>query len=107
MTGDRATIVAVPPAGGRIIHLHLPGYRPGKRRRSVDDSALCGVNVSLRFGTPLGEALCWTAREPTPPDPRPRWMWCRHCTGHVVARLGLADHVLTMVATRELEDPDV
>jgi hypothetical protein len=71
-------IFAVKPPRGRIVHLHSPGY-------------------SL---TPLAIALRWTSLLPSDADPRPTWMWCKLCMGHVVAVHGMQHEVLAAVAKR-------
>jgi hypothetical protein len=94
---DSPGLVAIPPVWGEVIHLHLPGYRPSSRARSIGDTAgLCGLGLRPP-GTPIADALDWTRRTPTPEDPRPPWRWCRVCVGHLIDLTGLGDQVLRAV----------
>lgn len=90
-------ILAVQPSQlGRILHLHLPGYQPGRKRRpSPEAVAMCGINIgdlriSLSSAADLRRIQTGFIR---PPD------WCRTCIGHAVLECGLADQVIaTLIA---------
>lgn len=93
-----APILTALPRGGRTRHLHLPGYRPGKRPRScAATSSLCGVSVLGCQLVPLPESI---GMRPSGTDPCPGWLWCRPCVGHAVGLAGLATEVLGLVIAR-------
>jgi hypothetical protein len=96
-TCDLSKLVALAPPGAGRIHLHLPGYQPGKKPRSQGNAPLCGVfvyadaeQVSVR------EAAQW-------PHYRVTWngsgdggdrYWCPPCLGRLVVLLLLVDDVI-------------
>lgn len=90
-------ILAVAPQAGAVIHLHVAGYRPGKKPRSVERVGLCNINLHMtdQNTAPLAEALSW-------PDKTcgcwtPGWRWCRTCLGHAATLAGIVDHVLYLI----------
>jgi hypothetical protein len=97
MTGDLSQLVALaPPAAGRV-HLHLPGYQPGKKQRSQDNAPLCGVFVPRGLDqVVLDVAQDW-------PHVRATWAgsgdagnryWCPPCLGRLVVLLGRQDDLI-------------
>lgn len=94
-------ILAIEPSpASSIIHLHIPGYQPGKKTRSIGDVAsLCnGATATRRPTAPLADALSWEGTHKDCGCRRPNWQWCRPCIGHAVAIARLQLDVLTMVA---------
>lgn len=95
-------VFAVKPPRGRIVHLHVPGYRPGIKERPLKDrQAMCaapiwpnGYPAMEHSRVPLPEALRWASLEPSPSDPRPSWVWCGKCIGHLVTLAGMEREVL-------------
>lgn len=97
-------VYAVTPranGGGMVLHLYVPGYRPGVKKRSPTESAMCnapiwqtlsygpGRGTIVRHHVPLAQALEWTATPPTDPfDPRPAWRWCPACAGRFIEAYG-------------------
>ena len=103
-------ILAVKPARGRIVHLHLPDYQPStSRERSLKNKvAMCGHAIWPNgdplvpyLPVPLREALEWTSLAPSVTDPRPTWSWCRPCIGHAVDVHGMQHAVLAEIAGGE------
>lgn len=102
-------VFAVKPPRGRVVHLHVPGYKPSdfRDRPLKDRVAMCGTPIWPN-GTPPMEhslaplplALRWTSLAPSETDPRPAWTWCRPCLGHVVSMCGIQREVLTAIADR-------
>jgi hypothetical protein len=93
-------ILAVAPQAGAVIHLHLPGYQPGAKRRSIGHCAsLCGVLAVTRTTTtaPLAEALSWPDTHKDCGCPRAGWRWCRACLGHAATFAGVVDQVLDAI----------
>jgi hypothetical protein len=96
-TYDLASLVALEPPGAGRIHLHLPGYRPGKKVRSQANAPLCGVFVyadARQVG--LDVARLWT-------HVRPIWAgsemageryWCPPCLGRLVELMNLQDSLV-------------
>lgn len=94
---DLTQLVALEPPGAGRIHLHLPGYQPGKKARSQDNAPLCGVFVyadARQVG--LDVARLWT-------HVRPMWAgseitgeryWCPPCLGRLVELLRLQDSLV-------------
>ena len=96
-------IFAVAPSStGNTIHLHLPGYKPGRKSRSTGGTAtLCGGASVVRATTaPLTEALSWPDTHKDCGCPRPGWVWCKPCLGHAVHLAGAVDLVLDLIAGR-------
>lgn len=87
-----------PGPSGHTVHLQSPDYRPGKKSRSICDSAsLCGVLVT-GDREPLPEALKWPSPAPaTLLAPAREWAWCKPCVGHAAAMAGLCRQVLESV----------
>ena len=105
MTGP--ILMAVYPPRGNIVHLYLPGYRPGLRTRSIVESAMCGASANEsvpppvgpaptgRILVPLGDAINSEAfTQPRPLDPRPQWRWCKDCLGHAVVHYDIWQPVM-------------
>lgn len=95
-------VYAVKPPRGRVVHLHVPGYQPGSKDRPLKDrSGMCGIGIwpngvprLERELVPLVDALQWTSLAPCETDPRPTWVWCRPCIGHLVVHAGMEGVVL-------------
>lgn len=93
-TCDLSQLVALAPPGAGRIHLHLPGYQPGKKIRSQKNAPLCGVFVPRDLSqAPLDVAQHW-------PHVRASWAgsgdagtrhWCPPCLGRLVVLLGLQE----------------
>ncbi|RZQ59822.1 hypothetical protein [Amycolatopsis suaedae] len=89
-------ILAIEPSeSGRIVHLDLPGYQPGRKSRSCSQAmAMCGAFVGAGHQRiPLAQAREWTRRAPTSP-PTPVLTWCRPCLGHAATVHGLAEQLV-------------
>lgn len=94
---DLSKLVALAPAGAGRIHLHLPGYQPGKKARSQRNAPLCGVFVHADAEqASVREAAQW-------PHYRATWngsgdggdrYWCPPCLGRLVVLLQLVDVVV-------------
>lgn len=95
-------IFAVKPNLGSVVHLSSPGYEPGKKTRSIRDSAtLCNTGVARAEKVPLAEALEWPNPAPAALlQPARSWTWCRVCIGHATAMAGLSTEVLVLVQSR-------
>lgn len=95
-------IFAVKPNLGSVVHLSSPGYQPGKKTRSIRDSAtLCNTSVARAEKVPLAEALSWPNPAPAALlQPERPWSWCRVCVGHAVAMVGMSTEVLVTVLAR-------
>lgn len=90
-----AILAVWPWRAGTVVHLHQPGYQPGKKRRSVQDGgALCNVSVHGCELVPLDEALALV------PGGSPIGVplrWCHVCVGHAAAIHGLLGQVLAQI----------
>lgn len=98
---------------GRTIHLRLPGFRPGQKSRTFNDSALCGAaDTHSRRTTEIDFdiALALERSIPVDDDPRPKpppiRRWCPKCVGHALAVFDLIDVALTLITTESKETPD-
>jgi hypothetical protein len=84
-------IAFYPTAQASQIHLHLPGYQPGKKARSMGNAPLCGGFVHMPADTdtsPLAEALSWPQKERRG---SPAMTWCPKCIGHLTVIMGAED----------------
>lgn len=98
------------------IHLYLPGYAPGKKRRGLDETTLCSQPAHMYWekldtiipGTPQRE---WTTTTtPTGRWHQPfvegfefvkdPWRFCPICLGRAVEQAGLQDAVAALIAAR-------
>lgn len=96
-TCDLAQLVAIAPPGAGRIHLHLPGYKPGRKRRSQANAPLCGVYVYRdQPQASLEIASNW-------PHVRATWAgsgdagaryWCPPCLGRLTVLLGEQDGLI-------------
>jgi hypothetical protein len=91
---------------GRIIHLRLPGFRPGAKSRTMSDAALCGAADTHSGRTTeidFDRALTLERAIPVDDDPRPTpppiRRWCPRCVGHALAVFDLIDVALTLITT--------
>lgn len=94
---DLSELVALAPPGAGRIHLHLPGYQPGKKSRSQDNAPLCGVFVprDLEHAS-LDVALLWRIARATwagSGDGGTRY-WCPPCLGRLVELLDMQDSLV-------------
>jgi len=97
MTYDLTSLVALEPPGPGRIHLHLPGYQPGKKTRTQSNAPLCGVFVYADARqVQLDVARLWT-------HVRPTWAgsemvgeryWCPPCLGRLVVLLNMQDSLV-------------
>lgn len=107
MTADLRDLVALAPQGAGRIHLHLPGYQPGRKTRSQDNAPLCGVFVHRGVEqASLQLALDW-------PHVRATWAgsgdagaryWCPPCLGRLVALLGMQDDTIRSALVRQRQE---
>jgi len=96
-TADLSALVALAPPGAGRIHLHLPGYRPGRKVRTQDNAPLCGVFVHRGVEeVALEVAQHW-------PHVRASWAgsgdagaryWCPPCLGRLVVLLDDGDALI-------------
>lgn len=88
-------LAAIPPTvDGSTVHLHVPGYEPGKKHRSMAaKSPMCGAALGAYATAPLADVL---ARVDIHDTPRP-WRLCRSCVGHAAAYVGITDQVVDMI----------
>jgi hypothetical protein len=110
VTPDLGALVALAPQGAGRIHLHLPGYQPGKKTRSQDNAPLCGVFVHRGVEqASLQVALDW-------PHVRATWAgsgdagaryWCAPCLGRLVALLGMEDDLIRSALVRQRQKGDL
>lgn len=94
---DVSQLVALAPRGPGRVHLHLPGYRPGRKLRSQDNAPLCGVFVHRDAQqAPLTQARLWPTVRATwagSGDAGPRY-WCGPCLGRLVELLDMQDSLI-------------
>lgn len=106
-------MVAVTPpphAGGKLVHLLLPGYAPGRKERAVKHAAMCG---SIGVGT-----VHWDiTTEKDVPTGREHWplsaaihelahrgylRWCALCAGRAAEHADALNNVVRLVVEHDL-----
>jgi len=100
--GLEALVALEPPGPGRI-HLHLPGFRPGRKERSQDNAPLCGVFVHRGLNqVRLDVARLWTHVRPTwaGSEMTGERYWCPPCLGRLVVLLDIQDHLVGLVVAK-------
>lgn len=102
-TPDLTRLIVLAPKGSGRMHLHLPGYRPGKKQRSQDNAPLCGVFVHRGVEqASLETGRLWTrvrASWAGSGDAGSRY-WCPPCLGRLVELFALQDSLIGDVAAR-------
>lgn len=107
-TCDLSALVALEPPGAGRIHLHLPGYRPGKKQRTQANAPLCGVFVYSDLNqVALDVARLWTHVRPTwaGSEMAGERYWCPPCLGRLVELLSLQDHIVAQAEIRQRTNP--
>lgn len=102
-TPDLTRLIVLAPKGSGRMHLHLPGYRPGKKLRTQGNAPLCGVFVypDLEQAS-LEQGRLWTRVRATwagSGDAGSRY-WCPPCLGRLVELFALQDSLIGDVAAR-------
>jgi hypothetical protein len=96
-------------SNAQLIHLHLDGYRPGRKARS-DAMSICGTSsCRTEWISPLngeryiyGELVPFSSALSTVAESG--WLrWCPLCIGRAAQQLGLIPDVARLIVERELQ----
>lgn len=113
-----SALVAVYSRNGKIVHLYLPGFRPGNKPRDPKyPTAMCGQPAHCvsgvgyphesptgRVHVPFRKAIELERSEVVTDDPRPfhaAWAWCPLCIGRALDYFDLTAGAITALADAE------